>query len=144
MKNIILYLLIALIYCKTTDEYMRDFVKCAKNQIGKKYYEDVDIRGPYQFCNSGLVSYCRSVAGFPELKTLYISSKRVRGPKVGAFVEGIIKDYGYSVYGDILGIIVSVNPTIVIGGDPVKGILTRHVLKPTKNYIRLEYIYLDY
>ena len=144
MKNIILYLLIALIYCKSTDQLMRDFVKCAKKQIGKKYFEDVDYRGPSQFCNSGLIWYCRSVAGFPPLKTIYISWKRVKEPKVGAFVEGILKDNGSSVSGDNLGIIVSLKPTVVIGGDPIKGVITRHVLKPKKNYLRLEYIYIDF
>ena len=144
MKNIIFYLLIAITYCKTKDQLMRDFVKCAKKQIGKKYYEEVDYRGPSQFCNSGLICYCRSVAGFPPLKTIYISWKRVKEPKIGAFVEGILKDNGNSVSGDNLGIIVSVKPTIVVGGDPKKGVLTRHVLKPTKNYLRLEYIYIDF
>ena len=71
MKKIILYLLIAFIYCKSTDQLMRDFVKCAKKQIGKKYFEDVDYRGPSQFCNSGLIWYCRSVAGLSPVKTIY-------------------------------------------------------------------------
>ena len=144
MKNIIFFLLIDLTYCKTKEELMRNFVKCAKNQIGKKYSEELGSRGPSQFNNPGLVWFCRSVAGFPLIKTIYISWKRVKEPKVGAYVEGVLTDNGKSISGDNLGIIVSLKPTTVVGGDPEKGVLTKHVLKPKKNYIRLEYIYIDF
>ena len=144
MKNIILFLLIALAYCKSKEQSMKDFVRCAKKQIGKKYSEELGSRGPAKFNNPGLIWYCRAEAGFPLIKTIYISWKRVKEPKIGAYVEGILKDNGKSVSGDSLGIIVGLNPTTVVGGDPEKGILTKHVLKPKKNYIRLEYIYVDF
>ena len=75
MKNIIFFLLIAFIYCKTKEESMKDFVRCAKKQIGKKYSEEIGSRGPYKFNNPGLIWYCRSQAGFPLIKTIYSISK---------------------------------------------------------------------
>ena len=144
MKRIIFFLLIALIYCKSKEELMRDFIKCTKAQIGKEYTAEIDSRGPNKFCNSGLIWYCRYKAGFPLISTIYISWKRVKEPKIGAYVEGILKDNGSSVSGDSLGVIVALNPTTVVGGDPEKGVLTRHVLKPKKKYLRIEYIYVDF
>ena len=55
MKELLLLILISLIYCKTNDEMMEDFVKCAKDQIGKKYLEELNSRGPSVFSNSGLI-----------------------------------------------------------------------------------------
>ena len=50
---------------------------------------------------------------------------------------------GDCVDSDNLGIIINVDPTIVVAGDEKKGILTRQLLNPKKEYIRLEYIYAD-
>ena len=76
--------------------------------------------------------------------TIYVSWKRVPNPKVGAHVYGITKDLITSVYTENLGIIVSLNPTVVVGGDEEKGILTKHVLNPQKEYLRIEYHYVDF
>ena len=143
MKKLILLLIISLIYCKTNEELMRDFVKCAKDQVGKKFSTELGSRGPSVFNNPGLIWYCRIKAGFKKISTIYVSWKNVKKPKIGAYVEGVLKDDGKSISGDNLGVIVSLNPTTVVAGDPQKGVLTRHVLKPQKNYLRLEYIYLD-
>ena len=80
----------------------------------------------------------------PKATTIYVSWKRVPNPKIGAYAYGIIKDNGASVSGDQLGIIVSLNPTMVVAGDPEKGVLTKHVLQPKKNYLRIEYLYVDF
>jgi len=145
MKNIIFYLLIALTYCKSNEQCMRDYVKCVKKQIGKKYSNDEEhfFKGPDIFNNPGLIFYCRLVAGFPLTRIIYLSYKNVKKPKIGAYVKGVLTDNGRMITGDNLGVIVALNPTTVVGGDPEKGVLTRHVLNPKKNYIRLEYIYLD-
>ena len=144
MKELLLLILLSLIYCKTNDEMMEDFVKCAKDQIGKKYLEEYKSRGPSVFSNSGLIWYCRDVAEMPKATTIYVSHRRIPNPKIGAYVYGILKDNGASVSGEHLGIIVSLNPTMVVAGDPEKGILTKHILQPQKNYLRIEYLYVDY
>ena len=144
MKELLLLILLSLAFCKTNEEMMKDFVKCAKDQIGKEYLEELNSRGPSVFSNSGLIWYCRDVAEMPKATTIYVSWKRVPNPKIGAYVYGIIKDNGASVSGDQLGIIVSLNPTMVVAGDPEKGVLTKHVLKPKKNYLRIEYLYVDF
>ena len=143
MKELILLILLSLTYCKTKDEMMEDFVKCAKDQVGKTYLEELNSRGPSVFSNSGLIWYCRDVAEMPKASTIYVSWKKVPNPKIGAYVYGILKDNGASVSGDQLGIIVSLNPTMVVAGDPEKGVLTEHVLEPRKEYLRIEYLYVD-
>ena len=144
MKELLLLILLSLAYCKTNEEMMKDFVKCAKDQIGKEYLEELNSRGPSVFSNSGLIWYCRDVAEMSKASTIYVSWKRVPNPKIGAYVYGIIKDNGASVSGDQLGIIVSLNPTMIVAGDPEKGVLTKHVLQPKKNYLRIEYLYVDF
>ena len=143
MKKLIFTLLLAIIYCEVTQAMMDDFVRCANKQVGKEYSEEGNNRGPNVFSNRGLIWYCRDYAGFPKTSTIYISWKRVAKPKVGAYVYGIINDNGVSVSADGLGIIVAVDPTIVVAGDEEKGILTRQLLNPKKEYLRLEYIYAD-
>ena len=143
MKKLIFILLLALIYCEVSQAMMDDFVRCANKQVGKEYSEVGDNRGPDVFSNRGLIWYCRDYAGFPKTSTIYLSWKRVPKPKVGAYVYGIIKDNGASVTADGLGIIISVNPTSVVAGNEEKGVLTRQLLVPKKEYIRLEYIYAD-
>ena len=54
MKELLLLILLSLAYCKTNEEMMKDFVKCAKDQIGKEYLEELNSRGPSVFSNSGL------------------------------------------------------------------------------------------
>ena len=39
MKYLIIAILISLISCQTKEQMMSDFVKCAKNQVGKPYLE---------------------------------------------------------------------------------------------------------
>ena len=143
MKKLIILLLLTFIFCKTKDEMMSDFVKCANDQVGKEYLEAPSSRGPLIFSNSGLIWYCRDVAGLPKASTIYVSWKKVPNPKIGAYVYGILKDTGVSVSSETLGIIVSLNPTMVVAGDPDKGVLTRHILDPKKNYLRIEYQYVD-
>ena len=143
MKKLIILLLLTFIFCKTKDEMMSDFVKCANDQVGKEYLEALSSRGPLIFSNSGLIWYCRDVAGLPKASTIYVSWKKVPNPKIRAYVYGILKDTGVSVSSETLGIIVSLNPTTVVAGDPDKGVLTRHILDPKKNYLRIEYQYVD-
>jgi hypothetical protein len=69
--------------------------------------------------------------------------KKIGYPKIGCYGYGITKDNGASVSADNLGIIVAVEPTVVVAGDEDKGILTRQLLNPKKKYLRLEYIYAD-
>ena len=142
MKILLLLLILGLSFCKNEDK-MDLFVKCANNQVGKQYLEELSSRGPNIFSNSGLVFYCRDEAGL-SLGTIYVSWKRVPNPKIGAHVYGVTIDRGTSVSADNLGIIVSLNPTMVVAGDEDKGILTKHVLNPQKQYLRIEYHYVDF
>ena len=144
INQLILFLLLTFISCDSKDKLMANFVKCAINQIGKTYLEELNSRGPSVFSNSGLIWYCRDVAGFPKASTIYVSWKNVKVPKVGAYALGITRDTGVSVSGDDLGIIVSLNPTLVVVGDPEKGILTKQLLQFKKQYLRVEYIYVDF
>ena len=142
MKILLLLIFLGLSFCDNED-MMDLFVKCANNQVGKQYLEELSSTGPDIFSNSGLVFYCREEAGLSS-GTIYVSWKRVPNPKVGAHVYGITKDLITSVYTENLGIIVSLNPTVVVGGDEEKGILTKHVLNPQKEYLRIEYHYVDF
>ena len=142
MKILLLLLFLGLSFCDNED-MMDLFVKCANNQVGKQYLEELSSRGPNIFSNSGLVFYCRDQAGL-SLGTIYVSWKRVPNPKVGAHVFGITKDNGHSVSTESLGIIVSLDPTMVVAGDEEKGILTKHVLNPQKQFLRIEYHYVDF
>ncbi len=144
MKEILLLIILSLAYCKTNNEMMEDFVKCAKDQVGKKYLEELNSRGPSVFSNAGLIWYCRDVAEMPKATTIYVSWKTVPSPKIGAYIYGVIKDYGPYVSGEQLGIIVSLNPTMVVAGDPEKGVLTKQVFQPRKQYQRIEYLYVDF
>ena len=141
--SLLLLLLITFISC-ANEQRMKDFVQCAKDQIGKTYLEGVNARGPTEFSNSGLIWYCRDVANFPKASTIYVSWRDVKKPVIGAYVYGIIKQVGDCVTTDSLGIIVSLNPTMVVAGDPEKGILTKHRLQFEKEYIRVEYLYVDF
>ena len=139
----ILSILLSIIACKTKSEKMLDFAKCAKEQIGKRYVT-YDSRGPKSFSNSGLVWYCRKQAELSASSTIYVSWKRVKEPIVGAHVYGIIKENGASVSGDCLGIIVSVNPTMIVAGDKDKEVLISKKFKPDPKYLRIEYQYVDF
>ena len=141
---ILLLLLLSFISCAEKDKLMAKFVKCVNDQVGKKYLEDLNSRGPLVFSNAGLIWYCRDVAGFEKATTIYVSWKNVKKPKVGAYVYGITKDTGVSVSTDLLGVVVSTYPTKVVAGDPEKGILTKHELQFKKDYLRVEYIYVDF
>ena len=141
---LILFLLLSLIYCKTKDEMMEDYVKCVNEQIGKTYLEEPNTKGPSEFSNSGLIWYCRGVAGLSISSTIYVSWKDVKQPKVGANVYGIKTFNGSSVSTDLLGVIVSVNPTMVVAGDPEQGILTEHLLEFKRDYLWVEYQYVDF
>ena len=144
VNNLIFLLLLSLILCKTKDEMMADYVQCAKNQVGKTYLEELNSRGPIVFSNAGLIWYCRAQAGLSTSSTIYVSWKDVKQPKVGANVYAITKFNGASVSSDLLGVIVSVNPTMVVAGDPEKGILTKHLLEFQKEYLWVEYQYVDF
>ena len=139
----ILFLILSIIICKTKDEKMLDFAKCAEDQIGMPYV-NYDARGPSEFSNSGLVWYCRAVAGLSKASTIYVSWKTVKEPKIGCHVYGITKDKGASVEGDCLGVIVGVNPTIIVQGDETKGVLISKQFTPDPKYIRTEYQYVDF
>ena len=140
---IIMFLLLSTIFCDSKEEMMEKFVQCANDQIGKTYLEELNSNGPEVFSNRGLVWYCRDVAGLPKASTIYVSWKDVKQPKVGAYVYGITKYNGASVSADLLGIIVSINPTMVVAGDPEKGIVTKHLLEFKKDYLWVEYQYVD-
>ena len=142
-KQLIMLLLLSLVFCYSKEEMMEKFVKCANDQIGKTYLEQLNSKGPEVFSNAGLIWYCRDVAGLPKASTIYVSWKDVKQPKVGAYVYGITKYTGTSVSGDLLGVIVSVNPTMVVAGDLEKEILTKHLLEFKKDYLWVEYQYVD-
>ena len=143
LKQIIVILLMSLVFCQSKEELMENFVKCANDQIGKTYLEELNSKGPDVFSNAGLIWYCRDVAGLPKASTIYVSWKNVKQPKVGAYVYGITRYTGASVSSDLLGIIVSTNPTMVVAGDPEEGILTKHLLEFKKEYLWVEYQYVD-
>ena len=144
IKQLIMLLLLSFIFCDTKEEMMEKFVQCANDQIGKTYLEELNSKGPEVFSNAGLIWYCRDVAGLNKASTIYVSWKDVKQPKVGAYVYGIKKYNGASVSTDLLGIIVSLNPTMVVAGDPEKGILTEHLLEFKKDYLWVEYQYVDF
>ena len=123
---------------------MSNFVKCVNDQVGKKYLEELNSKGPSVFSNAGLIWYCRDIAGFKKASTIYISWRDIKRPRVGAYVYGITKENGASVSGPLLGVVVSINPTYVVAGDPEKGILTKHILQLKTEYIRVEYQYVDF
>ena len=143
MKQIITILIFSLIFCQSKEEMMENFVQCVNDQIGKTYLEQLNSKGPEVFSNAGLIWYCRDVAGLPKASTIYVSWKDVKQPKVGAYVYGITKYSGTSVSSDLLGVIVSVNPTMVVAGDLEKEILTKHLLEFKKDYLWVEYQYVD-
>ena len=143
MKQIITILIFSLIFCQSKEEMMENFVQCVNDQIGKTYLEQLNSKGPEVFSNAGLIWYCRDVAGLPKASTIYVSWKDVKQPKAGAYVYGITKYTGTSVSSDLLGVIVSVNPTMVVAGDLEKGILTKHLLEFKKDYLWVEYQYVD-
>ncbi len=143
MKQIITILIFSLIFCQSKEEMMENFVQCVNDQIGKTYLEQLNSKGPEVFSNAGLIWYCRDVAGLPKASTIYVSWKDVKQPKVGAYVYGITKYTGTSVSSDLLGVIVSVNPTMVVAGDLEKEILTKHLLEFKKDYLWVEYQYVD-
>ena len=146
MKTINFYiyiLLITITLCKTKAEMMLDFAYCARDQIGKPFVT-YDSKGPDSFCNSGLIWYCRDVAGLSHSSTIYISWKRVPNPVVGTHVYGITRENGGSVSGDCLGIIIQTNPTLVVAGDEEKGVMVSKIFKPDPKYIRIEYQYVDF
>ena len=91
MKEILLLIFLSLAYSKTNDEMMEDFVKCAKDQVGKKYLDELNSMGPSVFSNAGLIWYCRDVAEMSKASAIYVSWKRVPNPKIGA-IYGVIKD----------------------------------------------------
>mgnify|MGYP002627028937 CR=1 FL=1 len=139
---LITFLLLSIITSKATEEQMQKFAQCAKDQVGKPFVT-TDSRGPDSFSNSGLVWYCRGVAGLSKTSTIYVSWKRVKQPKVGAHVYGIKKDNGVSVSSDCLGVIVAVNPTYIVQGDPITNVLDIKKFTPDPKYIRTEYHYVD-
>ena len=143
MKQIITILIFSLIFGQSKEVVMENFVQCVNDQIGKTYLEQLNSKGPEVFSNAGLIWYCRDVAGLPKASTIYVSWKDVKQPKVGAYVYGITKYTGTSVSGDLLGVIVSVNPTMVVAGDLEKEILTKHLLEFKKDYLWVEYQYVD-
>ena len=144
MKSIlILFLSFSIILCKTSEEKMRDFTNCARAQIGKRYV-NYDARGPSEFSNTGLVWYCRALAGLSTKGPIYVSWKKVEKPKIGCHVYGIVKDKGASVDTEGLGIVIGVNPTIVVQGDASKGVLVSKKFIEDPKYVRTEYIYLDF
>ena len=145
MKLYLLFLISLISYALcANEEKMNAFVQCANAQVGKEYTED-DVRGPEKFSNSGLVWYCRAVAGLDISGTIYVSWKDAKKPKIGAHVYGIIRYItGSCVETENLGIIVAINPTIVVAGDKSQGILTRQLLTFEKPYIRVEYHYVDF
>ena len=142
--HFLLLILLSLIFCKTKEQMMKDYVKCANEQVGKTYLEELNSRGPSVFSNSGLIWYCRAEAGLSTSGTIYVSWKDVKKPVVAANVYGIKTFNGASVSADDLGVIVSVNPTMVVVGDPEKGILTKKLLEFKREYLWVEYQYIDF
>ena len=142
--HLILLLLFSYISCELKEKKMKDYVKCVNSQVGKKYLETLDSRGPSIFSNSGLIWYCREQAGLSTSSTIYVSWKDVKKPKVGANVYGITKYNGGSVSTDSLGVIISVNPTIVVVGNEKLGVLARQPLVFKKKYLKVEYLYIDF
>ena len=57
--------------------------------------------------------------------TIYVSWKRVKEPKIGCHIYGITKDTGPAVSGPCLGVVIGVNPTLVVAGDETKGVLVK-------------------
>ena len=144
MKIYLLFLLSLISYALCSNEKkMSDFVDCVNGLVGKEYTEE-DNRGPEKFSNRGLIWYCRGVAGLSTSGTIYVSWKDVKKPKVGAYVYGITKINGPAVSADSLGVIVSIDPTIVVAGDKSQGKLTRQPLTFEKEYLRVEYQYVDF
>ena len=144
MKSIIiLFISFSIIFCKTSKEMMKEFTKCAKAQIGMPFV-NYDARGPKEFSNTGLVWYCRALAGLSTKGPIYVSWKKVPKPKIGCHVYGIVKDKGASVDTEGLGIVIGVNPTIVVQGDATKGVLTVKKFVEDSKFVRTEYIYLDF
>ena len=144
INQILLFILLSLIFCKTKDQMMEDYVKCAIEQIGKPYSEEINSRGPPIFSNRGIIWYCRGEAGLSTDGTIYVSWKDVKKPVVGANVYAIKTYNGASVSTDSLGVVVSVNPTMVVAGDPEKGILTKQLLEFKREYLWVEYQYVDF
>ena len=144
MKRIIFLILITFIFCKTKEEKMADYIKCANQQVGKKFTDNPKARGPDEFNGSSLIWYCRMMAGFDIGSTIYVNWKDVKYPKAGSNVFGITKDNGKSVSTEKLGIVVSENPTMVVVGDEEQGIIVKKELVIKKKYIRVEYQYVDF
>ena len=71
LHSLTIFLLLSIISCKATEEQMQEFAKCAKDQIGKPFVT-TDSRGPDSFSNSGLVWFCRGVAGLSTSSTIYL------------------------------------------------------------------------
>ena len=144
VEYLIILVLLSMIYCQSKEELMDNFVKCIIAQVCKPYLEELKSKDPSIFSNAGLIWYCRDVAGFPKISTIYISWKNIKQPKVGCYVYGITKENGESVSGDLLGVVVSTNPIMVVAGNPKRMVLTRHLLTFEKQYIRIEYHYVDF
>ncbi len=140
---ILILLSFTLSLCKTKEQLMLDFANCARHQVGKPYTTE-DVRGPDKFSNSGLVWYCRDAVGLSKASTIYVSWKRVKEPKIGCHIYGITKDTGTSVSGPCLGIVIGVNPTLVVQGDETKGVLVKKKFVEDPKYIRTEYQYVDF
>ena len=144
MKIYLLFLLSLISFALCSDiKKIEDFVKCANKNIGVLFREE-ENKPPFKFTDPGLVSYCRGQAGLDNSGPFYAPEKDVKAPKVGALVFGITKTIkGSSVAYDYLGIIVSINSINVVSGNKNYGVFTRKSLKFEKEYIRVEYIYVD-
>ena len=144
INQILLFILLSLVFCKTKEEMMEDYAKCANEQVGKTFIEGSNSRGPSIFSNAGLIWYCRAEAGLSTSSTIYVSWKDVKKPVVAANVYGIKTFNGASVTTDDLGVIVSLNPTMVVVGDPEKGKLVKKILEFKRDYLWVEYQYIDF
>ena len=70
ISQILLFILLSLIFCKTKDQMMKDYVECVNKQIGKTFVEGSDPKGPSIFSNTGLIWYCRGEAGLSISSTI--------------------------------------------------------------------------
>ena len=148
INQLILLLLLSFISCnllerkERRDLKMPKFVKCVSDQVEKEYLEGPNSNGPSIFSNEGLIFFCRETAGFSKPYILFDSSKNSSKPERGAYAYAFTEGEG-EVSHEFLGVVIDTYPTLVVSGDPEKGVLTSHPLLPKPEYSRIEFHYID-
>ena len=117
-----------------------------KKGIDYSQYYKIDVAAAYYDWDYSAVNTLRYILEQTDAKIVVSSDWRdIKRPRVGAYVYGITKENGASVSGPLLGVVVSINPTYVVAGDPEKGILTKHLLQLKTEYIRtVDCVYRNY